>query len=89
MTALEQIRALYKGLSLADQLSVMCDLVQVGHRDLHGTDAWCDALTPVDDAFSNAYQELLECADPFDTDAVDADRYWRDSHHAVAAGLGE
>jgi hypothetical protein len=58
ITALDQVRAMYHKLSQADQLSIMCDLIQGGHRDLNRSDAFIDALIPVDRAFVDAWAEL-------------------------------
>ena len=58
ITALDQVRAMYHKLSQADQLSIMCDLIQGGHRDLARSDAFIDALMTVDKAFEAAFAEL-------------------------------
>lgn len=62
-TPLEIIRSQYARLSMDDQLSLMCDLVQGGHRDLSRSDAFIDGLGPVDTAFCDAYAELQGAAD--------------------------
>ncbi len=58
ITALDQVRALFHKLSQADQLSLMSDLIQGGHRDLARSDAFIDALMTVDKAFEAAFAEL-------------------------------
>lgn len=60
ITALDQVRAMYRKLSQADQLSIMCDLIQGGHRDLNRSDAFIDGLMPVDAAFVAAWPELTQ-----------------------------
>lgn len=64
MTApLETIRAQYRRLSEADQLALMVDLIQ-SHRELNRTDAFIDALAPVDEAFDAAFNRLADAALP-------------------------
>lgn len=55
---LDTIRDLYRGLSMDDQLSLMTDLIQGGHRNLIRTDAFIDALIPVENAFVTAFGDL-------------------------------
>lgn len=59
ITALDQVRSLYRKLSQDDQLAIMCDLIQGGHRDLNRSDAFIDGLMPVDAAFVAAWPELV------------------------------
>ena len=61
--ALTAIRALYPRLTMADQLELICDIIQRGHKDLDGSDAWVDALMPVDAAFVEAWAALSGCAE--------------------------
>lgn len=63
-TPLEIIRSQFARLSMDDQLSLMCDLVQGGHRDLSRSDDFIDALLPVDAAFCDAFAALQFAADP-------------------------
>lgn len=91
MTALEAIRAQYRNLSEADQLAVMCDLIQGGDGNLNRSDAFIDALIPLDATFSEVFDLLDGIADPdgsYDADEADG-RFWRDSIHARNMGFGE
>lgn len=70
ITALDQVRAMYRKLSQADQLSIMCDLIQGGHRDLNRSDAFIDALMPVDKAFDDAWDELKADSEGYPDDGI-------------------
>ena len=59
ISPLDTIRELYRGLSMDDQLALMSDLIQGGHRDLNRSDAFIDGLMPVDAAFVAAWPELV------------------------------
>ena len=62
-TALEQVRALYRLLDERDQLSILCDLASGGHKNLDQSDAFIDALMPVDDALTEAWASLEAAAE--------------------------
>lgn len=59
--ALNTINELLSKLTEAEQLSVICDLVQGGPAAGLRSDAFIDALYPVDRALSDAWGNL-ECA---------------------------
>jgi hypothetical protein len=89
MTCLEQIRALYKGLSMEDQLAILGDLIEGGNIDIDRDDAFIDALIPLDKAFDEAYAELLAAADP-ELDYSDLSRHERatmSTYRYLAMGL--
>lgn len=58
ISPLDTIRELYRGLSMDDQLALMTDLVQGGHRNLRRSDDFIDALIPVENAFVTAFGDL-------------------------------
>lgn len=87
MTPLEQARALYPSLSEADQLAILGDMTE-GHPGLGRSDAFVDALFPVDSAFSQGYDALVAVVEDA-PGPVDDDPYWRDSQHAINAEMGE
>ncbi len=49
-------------LSERDQLKLLCDLIQ-GGPGVHRSDAFIDAMMPVDEAFSAAYDALDAAAE--------------------------
>ena len=85
ITALDKVRALYRGLSEADQLAIMCDLIQ-SHDGLTRSDAFIDELIPLDKAFGGVYEHLDAVADA-EPDMSDDDAFWRESVYAERAGL--
>lgn len=87
MTALETVRSFYGQLSEADQLSILVDLIQGGGaaNALQASDRFVDALIPLDEALCDAWPLLTQEAEPKPLD----DRFWRDSAHALNAGMGD
>lgn len=69
ITALDQVRAMYRKLSMADQIAIMSDLIEGGHRDLNRSDDFIDALIAVGDGFSASYKELKAAVEDSDTES--------------------
>ncbi|MGL5736891.1 MAG: hypothetical protein ACRCYS_18660 [Beijerinckiaceae bacterium] len=63
VTALEQVRALYGKLSMFDQTRILADMVE-GRDNLERTDAFIDAMIPVQEGFDQAWNALDNIADP-------------------------
>jgi hypothetical protein len=63
ITPLAQVRALYRRLDERAQLSIMLDLIQGADGNLDRSDAFIDALQPVDAAFDDAWADLENAAD--------------------------
>jgi len=71
-------------LSMAAQLSLLVDIVQGRHRQ---SDAFIEAMEPLDKALNEAYA-ALDAAAEYHPEPC-ADQFWRDSQYAIDAGFGE
>ena len=65
-TPLEQVRAIYSALSMEDQLSILCDLIDAAHIGIKRSTALADALIPVGKAFEEAFAEADAAANPWE-----------------------
>lgn len=62
MSAHDQVLQLLRQLTEAEQLSVMCELIQSGPWAGYRNDAFIDALFDVEKAFVASWAELVEAS---------------------------
>lgn len=89
MTPLEQVRSLYGKLSMDDQVSILCDIIQRGQSGLEYSDDFVEALFDLDKAFDAAFADLKAAADGEGEAFDSSEAFWRESTYAIEAGLGQ